>query len=146
MSNHDLSESTDAEMLGPSAEGRYVNIRGVVITGVALVGVLFFSCAFVYFLFNYYQGGRAKADIPPSPVEDSTNIPPSPRLQANPTADLVEFRRREDSLLQSSGWTDSVLGVVHIPIDSAIAIISRTGSVPKMATRILEGDTSGVNK
>jgi hypothetical protein len=141
MSNHDNSSSTHEELRSPQEEGRYVNIRGVVITTLALVGILLFSAVFLYFLFNYYEGDVAKADIPPSPVEDSTSQPPSPRLQANPTVDLVEFRRREDSLLQSSGWVDSALGVAHIPVDSAMEVIVRTGKIPMKVSSTLKGDT-----
>lgn len=141
MSNHENSSTPDVDHLGPSEEGRHVNIRGVVITALALIGVLLFSAVFIYFLFNYYEGEVAKSDIPPSPVEDSTSQPPSPRLQANPTVDLVEFRRREDSLLQSSGWVDSALGVAHIPVDSAMEVIVRTGKIPMKVSPTLKGDT-----
>jgi hypothetical protein len=54
-------------------------------------------------------------------------LPPTPRLQIAPTADLAEYRQQERQRLNSYGWVDKSSGKVHIPIDKAIERIVSTG-------------------
>ncbi len=46
-----------------------------------------------------------------------TRIPQSD----TPVADLIQMRKSEDAALKTYGWVDKQKGVVHIPIDEAIA-------------------------
>jgi hypothetical protein len=52
---------------------------------------------------------------------------PSPRLQANPSADLRRFQQQEMARLNGSGWVDRAHGIVHIPIDDAMRRIAGQG-------------------
>jgi len=52
---------------------------------------------------------------------------PAPRLQADPIADMNQFRAHEEELLNSYGWVDQANGRVRIPIDEAIGIVAKTG-------------------
>jgi hypothetical protein len=54
-------------------------------------------------------------------------LPPAPRLQIAPTADLTEYRQKELERLNSYGWVDRSAGKVHIPIDQAISTVVRSG-------------------
>jgi hypothetical protein len=54
-------------------------------------------------------------------------LPPAPRLQIAPTADLAEYKRKEFERLNSYGWVDRSAGKVHIPIDHAIDSVVRAG-------------------
>ncbi len=49
-------------------------------------------------------------------------IPPPPRLQAHPDADLEALRRQKEAQLESWGWTDRSRQFAHIPIQHALAI------------------------
>jgi hypothetical protein len=51
----------------------------------------------------------------PSPLAVD-RVPPGPRLQASPPADMAAFRAHEDAILSSSGWIDEKAGVARIPI------------------------------
>jgi hypothetical protein len=53
--------------------------------------------------------------------------PPEPRLQGQPTKDLVEMRREEDEALSTYGWVDPQAGVVRIPIDRAMDRVLERG-------------------
>jgi hypothetical protein len=58
------------------------------------------------------------------------SLPPPPRLQADPAADLAELHAREDNLLNQYGWVDRNKGIVHIPIDQAIdQVAARHGNL-----------------
>jgi hypothetical protein len=49
-----------------------------------------------------------------------------PQLQANETTDLQNYLKKESKLLSTYGWIDSRAGVVHIPIDRAIDILTHS--------------------
>ena len=54
-------------------------------------------------------------------------IYPSPRLQADPQADMQKFLSVELARLNSGGWDDQAKGIGHIPIDEAMRRIAATG-------------------
>jgi hypothetical protein len=53
-------------------------------------------------------------------------VPPSPRLQTDPAADLQRFRRQEERRLHTFYWIDKQKGLVHIPIEQAMKSIVHT--------------------
>ena len=54
-------------------------------------------------------------------------LPPLPRLQTRPAADLTAFRASEDLVLQGYAWVDQETGVVRIPVARAIELIAQRG-------------------
>lgn len=54
-------------------------------------------------------------------------VPPEPRLQTAPQADLAAYLAKERKLLDSYGWVDRARGIVHIPIEEAMRRAARTG-------------------
>jgi hypothetical protein len=54
-------------------------------------------------------------------------LPPEPRLEANPQKDLLALRRQEDALLNDYGWVDRPKGIVRIPIERAIELTAKRG-------------------
>ena len=52
---------------------------------------------------------------------------PSPRLQADPQADMQKFLTAELARLNSAGWDDEAKGVGHIPIQDAMRRIAASG-------------------
>lgn len=53
--------------------------------------------------------------------------PPPPRLQIDPAADLVALRTAETARLSGYGWVERERGIVHIPIDRALALTAERG-------------------
>ena len=53
-------------------------------------------------------------------------LPPSPRLQVSPEADLAELRAADEAWLDGYGWVDRPHGVAHIPVRRAIELLSRS--------------------
>jgi hypothetical protein len=71
-------------------------------------------------------------------------LPPAPRLQIMPSADLAEYRQKEFERLNSYGWVDKSAGKVHIPIEQAIDGVIRAGlpaREPKPAPKPSGGGT-----
>jgi hypothetical protein len=52
---------------------------------------------------------------------------PSPRLQADPAADMQRFLKSELARLNSAGWDDQAKDQGHIPIDQAMRRIAASG-------------------
>ena len=77
--------------------------------------------------------GLSIADRRPAPgaaerspfAED--RLPPEPRLQAAPPADMAAFRAHEDAILNSAGWIDETNGVARIPIEQAKKLLLENG-------------------
>jgi hypothetical protein len=52
-------------------------------------------------------------------------IPPSPRLQSDPHADLQGLRAQKQALLSGWAWVDSTHEFARIPIDRAMALYAQ---------------------
>ena len=52
-------------------------------------------------------------------------VPPQPRLEANPAADLAAERRREEGMLEGYAWVDRERGVARIPVQRAMEVLAR---------------------
>jgi hypothetical protein len=55
-------------------------------------------------------------------------VPPEPRLQSNPTAQLAAQRAREQALLDGYAWVDRNAGIARIPVGRAMDILARASS------------------
>jgi hypothetical protein len=63
----------------------------------------------------------------------SAVIPPAPRLQPRPAADLAELRAQKQALLEGWGWTDRTRQFARIPIERAMAIYARQAESHRVA-------------
>jgi hypothetical protein len=118
-------------------EASDVNIRGVVTFGVGLLalGAVIYVVVWVFFGFLSQRASRASEQLAyPLAVGQEDRLPPEPRLQANPRADLRELRESEEKRLDSYGWVDRNAGIVHIPIDEAMKLTLQHGLPSRPAT------------
>ena len=60
-------------------------------------------------------------------VRETLSSFPSPQIQPNPTRDLEDFRVRQNQQLAGYAWVDKGRGLVHVPIDRAMAYIVSRG-------------------
>lgn len=63
----------------------------------------------------------------PLAAAQGERLPPAPRLQQFPRAELEQFRQDEESLLQRYGWMNKEAGSVHIPIEDAMRLTVERG-------------------
>ncbi len=73
-----------------------------------------------------FETEARQADPVQSPLAGD-QVPPEPRLQSEPDADLARLRGEEEHRLSSYGWVDRRERVVRIPIDRAIEILAERG-------------------
>jgi hypothetical protein len=103
-----------------------IDTRGVVWFGVLLI-LAVAAVAIATHVVLHLADRRPPAGLADrSPLERAV-VPPSPRLQTTPPADMAAFRAHEDAVLRSAGWIDEAAGVARIPIDVAKARLLEKG-------------------
>ena len=85
--------------------------------------------AVVWVLFQFLAGREAARVAPEYPLAagQETRLPPEPRLQTDPRADLRELRDHEAAVLGTYSWVDKNAGIVRIPIEEAIKATATRG-------------------
>ena len=96
--------------------------QGIIFTAV-LVIMSFFGMLIMFKFFDYYQ---PFLDEPASPMAETRQVPPGPRLQVDPPQQKQELRAIEDSLLTTHGygWADREARVARIPIERAMDLLA----------------------
>src|SRR5580658_3788697 len=105
---------------------------------IAVLVVVFVSMAW---LFDFY-GKVQSLGKPASPFENARVLPPAPRLQVQPRAELHDYCERQDKLLNTYGWADEHNGVVRIPVDRAIELTLQQGLPSRAAADIPAGTSN----
>jgi hypothetical protein len=112
--DHHGHETTDVGLfsIGLFASGLVLMIAVVL----PLLGWMFWSM----------EAAAKRAELPQSPFSE----PPTfrgPKLQEQPSSDLVSLRRAEDQRLTTYGWIDRQQKIVRIPIELAMQILAERG-------------------
>lgn len=112
-------------------EGNILAIRGLVIFTVSLIVVTVFVDYGMAVVMDLFRRGEATSrdQAPPRFVDDMRPFP-DPKLQADPTTDLIKFKASQLAHLNSVGWTDKKAGLAHVPIDQAIDMILKNPAPP----------------
>ena len=123
-----MSETSHAR--GQSTyEQRDVSFPPIVLTSFILLAVVLLSFVTMWWLLNSLTVREVERQGPISAVrlEQRRELPPEPRLQAQPLRDMQELRAAEDALLEKYGWIDESAGVVRIPLDRALELTAERG-------------------
>jgi hypothetical protein len=86
------------------------------------LGVAAFLVATPFALLAVYPGAD-RLGAPPA----ERPLPPQPRLQVRPKADLDVLRAMERGRLTSFGWADRDRKIVRIPIERAMSLLAERG-------------------
>lgn len=85
----------------------------------------------LYYFFEYLVHYREAAGPPAAArAQGKALVPPEPRIQASPPADLHELLSSETAQLNSYGWVNRANGIVSIPIEKAIELTAQRGIPP----------------
>src|SRR5258707_142839 len=112
---------------GVSHERRDINVFQVTAFGIGLLlgCIVTVFVIWALFVFLYPREDAKNAETPAAlMMKDQNNLPPEPRLQANPKVELKDLRSDEAAILNSYGWVNPDKGVVRIP--PAIAVQNRS--------------------
>jgi hypothetical protein len=104
-----------------------VNVRAIAGFAAGLVILALAAHVALYWLLKHYEKRAAGSTTPMIAPSAGREIPPPPRLQVSPQADLAELRAAEERQLGSYGWIDKERKIARIPIDRAMELISQRG-------------------
>ncbi|HEX9076496.1 MAG TPA: hypothetical protein VF932_12000 [Anaerolineae bacterium] len=127
-------ENSESEQLKISlAEGhetRDLSIRGILLFGIGLIvmGAITLVVTTALLVLSSRQGGITFR-YPPLGLSNvpAPSPPPEPRLETVPGQLLQDLRTNEEQILHSYGWVDQKNGIVRIPIERAIELLSQQG-------------------
>ena len=144
--------SDDAAPHGPASGGsgvghetRDVDIRRVSILAGVLVFVIAAAMGLMVLMFDRLAAREASHQAPPSTLVEppGVRLPPEPRLQEDPVADLARMMTEEQAALDGYGWVDRERGVARIPVQRAMEILVQRGlPVRRQATQVQEEEPS----
>lgn len=105
------------------------SMRTVLMGSVGLAAIMVFFAALMWWLMLHFAAREERASARPHPLAQVSGpqLPPEPRLQAKPRQDLLSLRAWEEETLTTYDWVDREAGVVRIPIQRAIGLLSQRG-------------------
>ena len=125
MSEHVAQQSSDSlKHAGHETTDASAFYIGLFALGLLLSILL--ALLFLYQMFWRFEAAAKRADPVASPVAGN-QIPSGPLLQTQSSADLVKLRHDEDMILSSYKWIDKQQGIVQVPIQRAIELLSDHG-------------------
>jgi len=110
---------------GGHEDTQSIDARRVVAVGAGIVGLVVVTLGIMWFLIGRlerWQDVRRPAAHALSGVAGE-RVPPAPRLQDAPLADLEALRAREDAELERWGWADREAGRARVPIARAMELL-----------------------
>jgi hypothetical protein len=114
---------------------REINVRRILWTGVWLTVIVLVTNVVIW---GFMRGVRALGDheeVELTPMQRIPQAPPpEPRLQVDPTKDMVDMRVQENQLVGHAAWVDRPGGTLRVPVDVAIDAIVQRGVAPFPAT------------
>ena len=87
--------------------------------------------------------------MPPLAAKERARFPenleriPEPRLQPSEIHDLSVLRKKEERILTGYQWVDEKKGVVSVPIDRAIELLSTGDKAGSRGIRVRAGPGDG---
>lgn len=104
-------------------ETRDASFKNLMLVGAGLFGLLALMLLLTWGLYYLYSEHSPHPGTSASPFTKPSVLPPEPRLQTSPHAELQRLRAAEDSVLQTYGWVNKDSGIVRIPIDRAMDLL-----------------------
>jgi hypothetical protein len=108
-------------------EERDVPVGQVFAFAFGLLGLCVASGLILWGFFALLERRARASEPPPHPMLARDVLPPAPRLQANPQAELAQHRASEEARLSSYGWIDRSAGVVRLPVERAMELVLSEG-------------------
>jgi hypothetical protein len=132
--NHTV-DNIDLESRRRGHEQRDAHFKSLMLAGLGLLVLLLVTFLAMWWLLRLLERNPPPARAELSRLAVERVIPPEPRLQADPKADLRQMLAHEDSILTSYGWVDRRAGIVRIPIRDAMELYIARG-VPVQADTV----------
>lgn len=120
-----MSDSGHAQVRHEQSDA---DARPVLCAVAVLLAVTALVAAGLVYLTRGLVAMEQAGDPPRAPLaQDAGRLPPEPRLQTQPFADIQTLRDSEQAVLGGYGWVDEKAGVVRIPIERAKELLLKHG-------------------
>lgn len=113
-------------MLAPELPGTRIAIAAAAIAGTVIGAV---AVVLLWLQATHMPPGGERLQQP------YARVMPGPALQSAPQPELARYRAQQQERLHGSGWVDAAQGVVHIPIEDAMALLAAGGASAPGARR-----------
>jgi hypothetical protein len=104
-------------------QGTDVRISAVFKSALGFVVVFALIHVGIWLFYRYFRSEDMQRDVRRTFVESKPPVPPEPRLQVSPEADLQNYLQQQRQALTSYGWISRPEGRVRIPIDRAMELV-----------------------
>jgi len=111
---------------GAGYEQRDVNVRALLQFGFWMAVFIALTLVAMRWTFAYLDRIETLGPAA-SPFVNERQIPPKPRIQADPHQELKDYCAAQQGQVNSYGWIDQRLHVVRIPIDRAMDLVLKNG-------------------
>ena len=101
--------------------------RGLLYFALLMAAILAAASFSLLWLFKYFQKADNPGSFVAAPFATERPMPPPPRIQPNPGADLQDYYQSQQKLLNSYGWIDRQNGIVRLPLDRAMELLLERG-------------------
>jgi hypothetical protein len=127
-SNPKAGDAKEQGAHGPGYERRDASIPALLQFGFWLAVIIIVVLFAMKWTFSYFAKTQ-ELGPPASPLatENARILPPNPRLQAHPRADLENYCQAEQHEINSYGWVDQQDGIARIPVNRAMDIVLERG-------------------
>ncbi len=147
MSTHEPSSADRAaagstqrvESRSAGYELRDVRVVPLALATAALFALLSASMFGMHALFRSLDA-RVDGDAGAHSMAGERQIPPEPRLQVEPRAELEVFQAEQARWLSTYGWIDRDAGIVRLPIERAMELTVERGLPQRGARAAVEGE------
>lgn len=112
---------------GPTHEPARVNVRATMVTGFVLVSLVIVTFALITWLISRFEHQPRMADQTGRRQIAAEQLFPEPEVDADQPEQLRNLRKTENEQLDSYGIVEKGTGIVHIPIDRAMALVAQNG-------------------
>jgi len=106
-------------------EGSDVNYRALVMIAFSMLALAFTIHVCLWYQTLLYRATPQKSPAAVSPLALGPQVPPPPRVQYDPPAELARYRSAQNTLLSQYQWVDRKHGIVRIPIERAMDLYLR---------------------
>ena len=114
---------------GPSGAGHEstdVRPSFVALAGLGLLLTIGLVLCLLGWTFSRFRAAAAQREPSPGTLAEH-QLPPEPRLQADPAADLARWRREQELRRSSYGRIEGRPEFVRIPVDRAMELLAERG-------------------
>jgi hypothetical protein len=101
--------------------------RGLVYFALIMAAILAAVSLSLIFLFKHLEKVDNPGSFVPAPFAAERPIPPRPRVQPNPGADMQSYYESQQQILNRYAWIDRKKGIVRLPIDRAMQLLLQRG-------------------